>query len=483
NLRSVRIANPVELLHGGKTGEKEPKTKWIMAILGVVLLGVGYYISFTTKSPLKALTLFFLAVICVIVGTYLLFIAGSIALLKTMKKNKRYYYQTSHFTSVSGLIYRMKQNAVGLANICILSTMVLVMVSTTSAFMVGAEDIIRTRYPHEFEIGSSDTAIVEEMEQFMETEDVQVQNQVHYTYLSFSALRERERFYIPDDTENLQINDYDMDALFEIILLTQEEYSRLTGTTASLSDNEVLLYATNKQVKYDTLNMLDMELHVRGLLDEFPAAPTGVVGTVGLIVKDEAVLNVLNERQAAKYGKFASVITTQYEFDLAEGDQETVYWDLREWMHEHVEYDYRIAGSYNARESFMSLYGGLFFLGIFLGLLFLVETILIIYYKQISEGFDDQKRFAIMQNVGMSRAEVKRTIHSQIVIVFFLPLLIALLHVLAAFPLISRLLVLMNMTNTSLYLLCMLACFLVFAVVYAIVYLMTAKVYYRIVSK
>ncbi len=483
SLRQIHLSSPIELLHGGETGEKEPKTKWIMAVLGVLLLGVGYYISFTTKSPLKALALFFLAIICVIVGTYLLFVAGSIAWLKILKKNKRYYYQTSHFTSVSGLIYRMKQNAVGLANICILSTMVLVMVSTTSSFMVGAEDIIHTRYPHEIEISSPDKAMVEDVDQFLEAEDVETKNQVHYSCLSFSAVREQERFYIPDDVESAQTFDYDIDTLYEVILLTQEEYSRLTGTSAALADGEVLLYTNDKRAQYDTLNVLDMELHVQRLLDDFPVAPTGTISSICLIVEDEAVMNVLNERQAEKYGKSASIITTRYEFDLTEGDIETVYHTLRNWLSEHVEYDYRLSGSYEARESFTSLYGGLFFLGIFLGALFLMETILIIYYKQISEGFDDQRRFAIMQNVGMSRAEVKRTIHSQIVIVFFLPLFMAFLHVLAAFPLISRLLVLMNMTNTKLYLLCTLACFVVFAVVYAAVYLMTAKVYYRIVSR
>lgn len=475
-LRQIHLAKPVELLHGSEVGEKEPKAKWLLAILGVVLIGAGYYISIVTKNPLQALTLFFIAVVCVILGTYCLFTAGSIALLKLLKKNKSYYYQINHFTTVSGMMYRMKQNAVGLANICILSTMVLVMISTTSCLLAGMEDIINTRYPYAFEVYSVDKAMPDAVEQYLADNHADVKQSKTYTSLTFTVKREENRFYIPDNYS------MEMSGICEFGIITAADYNRLTGETVELTEDSILLWSGDQKIDFAEAVILDRTYSVAQRLTDFPIPTMDVVDTVCIVVQDAAVMQELYEKQQAIYGEMASSIRYYYHFDIGEGDEETLFRAMYSHFKE-SELSVGIDAKYDAHEDFMSLYGGLFFLGVFLGTLFMMQTILIIYYKQISEGFDDQKRFAIMQNVGMSRAEVRKTIHTQIITVFFLPLLTAGLHTGFSFPLISRIMIMFHMTNTPLFILCLLICFAAFALIYALIYGVTARTYYKIVSK
>ena len=475
-LRQIHLAKPVELLHGSNVGEKEPKAKWLMAVLGIALVGAGYYISIVTKQPLQALTWFFIAVVCVILGTYLLFTAGSIAFLKILKQNKGYYYQISHFTTVSGMMYRMKQNAVGLANICILSTMVLVMISTTSCFLAGMEDIINTRYPFDFGLYSVDDTMPDAVERYLTEHHVDVKRSKQYTSLAFTVRREGDQFYIP---ENYSM---EMQGICEFGIITLDDYNRLTGETAELESDSILLWSGDKKVDFEEAVILGKHYAVKQRLADFPIPTMDVVQTVSVVVKDTAVMQELYEKQKAVYEKMSSSVKHYYHFDIGEGDAETLFRAMYNYFQESG-LSIGIDAKDDAHESFMSLYGGLFFLGVFLGTLFMMQTILIIYYKQISEGFDDKKRFAIMQNVGMSREEVKKSIHSQIVTVFFLPLVTAGIHTGFSFPLISRMLVMFHMTNIRLFVICLLVCFAAFALIYALIYGITAKTYYHIVSK
>lgn len=476
-LRQIHLAKPIELLRGSDMGEKEPKTKWISAILGIALIGTGYYISIVTKNPLQALTLFFVAVLCVILGTYLLFTAGSIALLKLLKRNKRYYYKTTHFTTVSGMIYRMKQNAVGLANICVLSTMVLVMISATSCLMAGMEDVINERYPFDFSVRSADDDIYEKMESFLHDNDIEATKTKTYTSLSFQVMRDGNRFYIPEEYS------LDMDELTEFGLIDLEDYDRLTGSDIDLADNSVLLWSDDKTADLDVIDLSGMGFTVAERIEDYPIGTMGVIKSVCLVVKDRAVMEEIYKLQKAAYGENASQIEHYYHFDVgSRTDQKQLYSDMRRFLDD-VGISYGADAKYGAHEDLMGLYGGLFFLGVFLGTLFMMQTILIIYYKQISEGMDDKKRFEIMQNVGMSRREVKRSIRSQILTVFFLPLIMAGIHTGFSFPMIRRLLLMFRMDNTMLFAACLAASFGVFAVIYAAVYSLTARTYYKIVSK
>lgn len=474
-LRQIHLAKPIELLHGSDVGEREPKARWLMAFLGLLLIGAGYYISIVTTQPLQALALFFVAVICVIIGTYFLFVAGSIVLLKILKRNKAYYYKTRHFISVSGMIYRMKQNAVGLANICILSTMVLVMISTTSCLMAGKEDIINTRYPYEIMLRSRDDTMPDKVEQYLSDIGADVGRSVKYTSLVFETIREKNLFYIPEDVS------LDMDGLCETGIIDLADYNRLTGRSVELSEDSVLLFSKDK-MSFDEIELLGKRYSVSEFLADFPISSTSVVKSVSIVVRDRSIMEELYEAQLLSYGDDASSIWHYYHFDPGSDDKEELCGALRNFLGGNLS-NYGLDTRYGAEESFMSLYGGLFFLGVFLGILFLMQTVLIIYYKQISEGYDDKKRFEIMQNVGMSRAEVRQSIHSQIITVFFLPLVTAGIHTGFSFPLICRLLVMFNMTNTALFAVCILICFAVFAAIYALIYSLTAGAYYKIVSK
>lgn len=478
-LRQIHLAKPVELLHGSGMGEKEPKAKWFMAILGVALVGTGYYISIVTTQPLKALTLFFVAVLCVIIGTYLFFTAGSIALLKILKKNKGYYYKINHFTTVSGMIYRMKQNAVGLANICVLSTMVLVMISTTSCLLAGIEDIINKRYPFDFMVSSTSDSFYDRVEEYLHDNDVPVEKTKKYTSLVFEVVYGDGRYYIPKEQSFMSVN---MDDICEVGVIDLEDYNRLTGENTELPDGSILLWSDDKRVDTTELRILDKEYPVAERLEDYPISSTHVVKSVCIVVKDKAEMLELYEMQKEIYTNNASAIKNYYNFDVGAVNHEELFNSLYDYFRD-LGINFNLGAKDGAHEELISLYGGLFFLGAFLGVLFLMQTVLIIYYKQISEGLDDKKRFEIMQDVGMSRHEVKKSIHSQIITVFFLPLIMAGIHTGFSFPLIRRLLVMFQMTNTALFALCLVASFAVFTVVYALIYGITAKTYYKIVSR
>lgn len=485
SLRQVSLSKPIELLQGGAVGEKEPKIKWVMTVIGVCCLSGGYIISVTTKNPIQALFAFFLAVILVILGTYFLFIAGSIAVLKLLRKNKRYYYQTRHFTTVSGMLYRMKRNAVGLANICILSTMVLVMISTTVSLMAGEESVINERVPYDICVqirGQADANPETEavMKEEITNHQLEIENEIQYTHLDIAGIPDGARFMTEWEAfeGTAVIND--------LIFIPVSDYNRITNRNIELENEEVLIYSNREAYEYDTLEVYGKHFRIKEHLNDFFRAQSGktTFDSYYIIVKDMAVIGDLYEQEKAELGDMSAMISYFYGYDLIGTDEGKL--EAYNQMENRL-----LNNGWNAyaeskiekKENFLEMFGSLLFLGIFLGLLFIIATILIIYYKQISEGYEDKDRFEIMQKVGMSHEEVKQSIRSQILTVFFLPLLTAGVHVGFAFPVISRMLLCFGLFNTKLYVLCTVICFLVFGILYGLIYSMTAKAYYRIVSR
>lgn len=498
NLWQIKLANPITLLRGGEHGEREPKTKWVLAIIGFIALGLGYGIAIRVESPMDALALFFVAVLAVIIGTYCLFTAGSIAVLKLLKRNKAFYYRPNNFISVSGMIYRMKQNAVGLANICILSTMVLVTVSTTVSLYIGQEDMLETNYPRNFIVYLSDSTndkgtgyTVEEgqeklnrvVSQIQSKYDITIDDRLEYRSLTIRAGRRGTEFFTGDD------NAYGNDTYTEVTFIPLSDYNKMKGTSLTLADNEVMIFKNSGTYGETALQVGSLSYHITKELESLPfieKTDYPYYDQYYLIVKDEAAL--ANMVQAFYPGKDISGMTNELSsyvgFNI-EGEDQTVINASKE-MYEAVrsQLPYSSCSSLAAiREDWYGTYGGFLFLGVFLGTLFMMAAILIIYYKQISEGYDDHDRFEIMQKVGLSKKEVKKTIHKQVLMVFFLPLIVAIVHVAVAFNVIKRILLIFGLTNLWLFAGCTAVSILFFAVVYFIVYNLTAKVYYKIVEQ
>jgi putative ABC transport system permease protein len=493
DLFQVQLANPIELLQSGNKGEREPKTKAIMAVLGVLCLGTGYFIAITTKNPIKALTLFFVAVILVIIGTYLLFTAGSIALLKILRRNKGYYYQTKHFTSVSGMIYRMKQNAVGLANICILSTMVLVAVSTTVSLYVGVEDIMKERYPNEINISAyydtgapSEDSIAPIVEKSVKESGRKIRHEEDYLELYFAAIKDQGQYSL--DKEKVKTAG---DRVSGFVVLTREDCKKkYNEEIPELAENEVALF-TIKKTDMDTLVLENRSYHVKKIkqfqnTEDFETIADIMDEYYYVIVNDVQDMERLWQLQKDIYQENSSSISRQVRLDI-DGDSEQkkeCFENIKTALGpEQAKARILIDSRQSSLDEFYQIYGGFLFLGLFLGILFLMITVLIIFYKQISEGYDDKERFSIMEKVGMSNDEVKATIRSQVRTVFFLPILMAAIHVGMAFPMIKRLLSLFGLSNTALFAGCMAGTILVFALIYLLVFLKTSKTYYKIVGE
>lgn len=483
NLLQVKLSKPIELLHGGETGEKEPKAHWILAVLGALLLGAGYYMAVTITSPLEALLYFFVAVLLVILGTYLLFITGITALLKLLKKNKRFYYKTSHFTAISGMLFRMKQNAAGLASICVLFTALLVTVSTTFSLYTSMETVMRIRYPRNILI----TARGANQDAKDMIRDV-VAEKASALGLTIENVVDREGWDMTVVRTGTALSTHEVpgDNYAVVYFFTQEEFQRFSGQEWALSENQAVLFdPVGTFPEGDALSIDGREFQLLSSDYQFPDASTmaQIYETYYLVVKDvsvvESILGPTGVNLAPSYS---------YDFDVAGGDPDGVMAMIealreQEFSGKGISYDSLwMEDSATSRQDFLSLYGGLFFLGMFLGLLFLLGTALIIYYKQVSEGYDDARRFSIMQKVGMSHREVKRSIHSQILLVFFLPLLTAVIHLCFAFPMLQKILLIMGLADVSVIFLSTLGCVAVFALAYLAIYAVTARTYYNIVE-
>lgn len=498
NLAKIHLSRPVELLRGNNTGEKEPAAKWLMALIGFICLGAGYYLAVTTESPIKAITIFLLAVILVMAGTYLLFTAGSIVILKFLRRRKSFYYRTGNFISISGMLYRMKQNAIGLASICILSTGVLLMISMTVSIYFGMNDIMLNRYP--YDVDMSVTSISEEecqtaIEAFEKTiadNKVPVEKSVEEIYLDIVCSKNGDQILIkPTNTIR------NSDSVLVLSLLDQAEYERLTGISANLNDGEIFAWYPSA-VQKDSVTVDEKEFTVKKWMDKNPltCGEDAVSDNAVLVVTDED-FKKFDEMRTEMYKGVSSApagedLALHLGLDITGSETDKI--DFGTPVMETVK-DLKKSGGLSENawiisgirqqeyESYYADNGSLLFIGIFLGSLFLMGTAMIIYYKQISEGYEDQKRFEIMQKVGLSRREVRSSVRRQILMVFFLPLLMAMLHITMAFPMIRRLLLLFGMTNTKLFIGCTAGTVLIFAVVYGLIYLITARSYYHIVER
>lgn len=495
---------PVEMLKSENVGEKPPKANWILALIGVALLAGAYYLAVAVIDPLSAMLMFFIAVVMVIIATYLLFISGSVALCKLLQKNKKYYYKTKHFVSLSSMIYRMKRNGAGLASICILSTMVLVTLSSTVCLYAQTEDGIQKRYPHDItmELTSDDYSETEPYKEIvsevLSEYGEEAENVEDFHMYSIAGFQYGDEF-------RLSMADYsetgagDIESIRSIYMIDLEAYNRLTGENREMADDEFLLYPFKADYDYNTISITGCGTWNVELLEQQPfpvgAAQANAEGSYFIVAKDLSVIQRIEEYRNSLAQEDDSLLATyieeSYGFDLACDDekQTEIYNTILERIgaltsqENGVEYPhYFIDSKAGGRIDYIAINGGLFFLGVLLGAVFLFGTVLIMYYKQISEGYEDQDRFDILMKVGMTRKEVKQSINSQVLTVFFLPLITAGVHLAFAYPLISKILLLMSATEESLLILVTVCCYLVFGLFYVLVYVITSKGYYTIVS-
>ena len=508
NLRQIHLSSPVELLRGGQVGEKEPKSNWLITLIGALSLGGGYFLAMNANDGMTSFLVFFPAVILVIIGTYCLFVSGSVTILKALRNNKRFYYKPNHFISVSGMIYRMKQNAVGLANICILSTMVLVMISSTSWLYSGVDETVNQRYPREivtettfYQKTEVDAFPFQEAAQLAaQKANTEVSNELYYEYIAGGGLRQGNNFIV--DASSVQ--NYNQSDVKMLYFMPISYYSMFYDDTVSLKDDEVLVYSVQHEYNGSTLGIFNRIYNVVGTIEQFDPIGSSAANMVDsyIFVMNEEQFDWIDEQwtrlnYADDYTPEMTSVSFMYGYDVEDdyditaavthNMNEIMTNEITSWNEETQETD-TIAwiNFVNRNYEFVdmqSMFGGFFFLGIFLGSLFVMATVLIMYYKQISEGYEDRERFRIMQNVGMSRQEVKKAVHSQVLAVFFLPLIVAGIHICFAFNLIRLLFSLVSMTNAARFMASTVITFLVFAFFYIVVYLLTARVYEKLVSE
>lgn len=504
----VRVgrSSAVALLRSESVGEKPPKANWLLGLAGVVILAAAYYLAVSITNPLDAIVWFFVAVILVIIGTYLLLVAGSVLLCRVLQKNKKYYYRPEHFVSVSSMAYRMKRNGAGLASVCIIATMILVMISSSSCLYFGAEDAVMTRFPRETNItlNAENTAQLEDanldiyrkgIADYAAEHDIPVKNVQDYRFINLSGFLDGDTAQCYYRRAGVSVSYAD---IRDFYIISAKDYAAKTGETVSLADDEVLLL-TNK-CSYDrgtlTLSMENVShtWRVKSVQSGSIVPPSvgGLVAQITLIVNDPAAA-VEGFRTRDEDDMTLLRFEWIYGFDTGLDDEASIEFEsnlmsaigqlVPETDNENFGYSYLMTNSRGgASEDFYGSYGALFFIGIMLTLVFMLAAVLILYYKQISEGYEDQKRFEIMQKVGMTKKEIRRSIDSQLLTVFFLPLLLAGVHLAFAFPMIRRLLELFSLYNVGLFVTTTLVSFGAFALLYTIVYRLTAKAYYNIVS-
>ncbi|WP_174919267.1 FtsX-like permease family protein [Jeotgalibaca ciconiae] len=491
NISQVTFSNPIKLLKGEKEGEKEPKSNWFLLILGIGSLGYGYWISVTISDPLAAMIQFFLAVILVIIGTFCLFTAGSIFVLKAMKKNKQLYYQPRAFISISGMLYRMKQNATGLANISVLSCMVIIALATTTTIYVGTEDTLAMRFPAENNVtvySFGDEVKVEQVQESVEdiinvinenTEEVAVENQKQYIYANLFGKMKEDYFEVGVDFDGgLTMPD-------TLLLISLDDYNQFTQSDDTLADNQVYIHHSanyqNETIKLSTLEFDTLILEKN--MDMFPIEES-ISGSYLIVVPSKEVMQaILSAYQAEATDYLNGDVYGSIQWDTSGTEEEKARYS--ELISEKISngdfvarYESRSAG----RDEWYMLNGGFLFLGIFLGLLFTIGTVLITYYKQISEGYDDRERFQIMQKVGLDKDMIRSTSRSQVVWMFMLPLIVATVHTAFAYPIIHKLLMLFGIFSHTILISCIAGVVLSFSVIYWLIYRLTARIYFSIVE-
>ncbi len=500
NLLRMRLSNPMALLRSESAGEKPPRANWIMAALGAALLGFGYYLAVTVDDPITAIFFFFLAVLVVIGGTYLLFMAGSVTMCRVLQKNKRYYYKTNHFISLSSMAFRMKRNGAGLATICILCTMVLVILSSTLCLYTGIEDLVRITYPREmtvslerhggYEITDADeAALTDSIRSMVEAEGDSFENLQSLRAYSTNGHIHGGSFASESDMNHATTK------VTELYIYPLSKYEALTGEAVTLREGELLAHTLKGNFRGDSLSIFGGDSYALKHVDTVPelfAAPCYrvIFDCVLLFAEDFEGIRAAMQDQADPDEIYQRNNVYLYFDTSAEGEaiidlqnrMWPVVWDTveRQFAREGG-FSLDIKNVHTAREEFYGMFGGLFFIGLILGGVFSLAAVLIIYYKQISEGYEDAGRFALMRKVGLDDSEIHRSINSQVLTVFFAPLMMAGLHVLFAMPMVKLVLRSFGMHNASLFYSVTGMCFIAFALIYAAVYFITSRTYYRIV--
>ena len=486
SLIQVRHTRPLELLRSESAGEKPPRANYLLGLLGLGLLGGAYYMAVTISNALSAFTWFFVAVLMVIAGTYLVMISGSVVLCRLLQKWKGYYYKKQHFVSVSSMAYRMKRNGAGLASICILATMVLVMISSTGSLYIGAEDAIAVRYPYDSTVklyfgrlDELDDRNVEKiqrtMERTLEAQKVTPTAEKIFRYVSVSGALLEDRL-VTDFTEVNAVMNYNQ--VYSLYLLSQADYNQMYGTDIALQPGQAMVRVYNGSWNDSHIQVGALELDVVGQL------PCGLE-MEDMTLVPSLVLVVSDLQQASVPEECNMIFFCGYDFGLPEEETLEAHRALEaavKALASEQKIHCRVECPIVERQDFYITFGGLFFIGMILSAMFIAAAALIIYYKQVSEGYEDQSRFAIMRKVGMTRQDIKKSINSQILTVFFTPLLMAGIHLAFAFPLVWQLLTMFSLTNKRLAIFTNIGAFLIFCVFYVVIYRFTAHAYYRIVS-
>ena len=478
----------VALLKEENNGEREPKARFILAILGLGLTGYGYYLAQTIQNPIKAITMFFIAVLAVIFGTYLIFMAVSITVLKLMKNNKTFYYKPKNFISVSGLLYRMKRNAVGLANICILSTMVLVTMGTTSALYAGSEDAYNTRFPRDIIINGyrSTEGKLAEIEKNVKkaTQDagVEVKDLVSYNMLNVVGhLNGTEINYVSEFTGSF-------DKIKSIVVLELKDYNKVSKEQKTLNTGETLLFI-DKKGKYEAneITVQGVNLKIKEKLTDFPGAlgtaAANIMDTYYVVVKDNADVKKIESalKKKLNISDGEGEIFNYVGFNISDKSKEAKV--IENFKQLEKEGNINIEGKAENETNFKGFYASFLFIGVFISMIFVVSQVVIMYYKQISEGYEDKGKFGIMRKVGLTDRQIKQSIRSQVLMIFFAPLAVATLHTVVAYPFIEKILKLFLATNNNVFLIALAVTIAVFGVFYLIVYLITSRIYYRIIKE
>ena len=487
SLVQVRCSKPLELLRSESAGEKPPRANYLLGLLGLGLLGGAYYMAVTISNALSAFTWFFVAVLMVIAGTYLVMISGSVVLCRLLQKWKGYYYKKQHFVSVSSMAYRMKRNGAGLASICILATMVLVMISSTGSLYIGAEDAIAVRYPYDSTVklyfgrlDELDDRNVEKiqrtMERTLEAQKVTPTAEKIFRYVSVSGALLEDRL-VTDFTEVNAVMNYNQ--VYSLYLLSQADYNQMYGTDIALQPGQAMVRVYNGSWNGSHIQVGALGLDVVGQL------PCGLE-MEDMTLVPSLVLVVSDLQQASVPEECNMIFFCGYDFGLPEEETLEAHRALEaavKALASEQKIHCRVECPIVERQDFYITFGGLFFIGMILSAMFIAAAALIIYYKQVSEGYEDQSRFAIMRKVGMTRQDIKKSINSQILTVFFTPLLMAGIHLAFAFPLVWQLLTMFSLTNKRLAICTNIGAFLIFCVFYVVIYRFTAHAYYRIVSE
>lgn len=463
NAFEIKIASTISLLKSKDVGEKEPKVKVISLIIGIISLGIGYYLAYNIENPLYAISTFFIAVILVMEGTYNLFLSGSIFILKCLKKNKMIYYKTNNFISISTMIYRMKKNAIGLANICILSTAVIIVLSSTSSLYVGSESFFQHRYIKDIDIYVRKTNMdtVDKIETIINKANIN----------SIEGYRYKTNLYA-ENGENFKEENTLSKGSVSLVKIPVSDYNRIENENLNLGKDEILIFSNRGIYHYKEINLNGKKYSAKSIED------------VGTFYAEEDEDNLMPVYFAiVNDSDIGAEFSYKADFNANNKDEIIKEYNNIKKELKKIDVNILVDNKISARKDFNSLYGSFLFIGLLLGTVFLFATILIIYYKQLNEGYEDRERFNIMQKVGMEDKEIKKIIRKQVAIVFLSPVVVASIHLFFAFPMIKKILYMLNLRNDNIFILMAVITVVIFLIIYSIVFYLTSRVYYKIVKQ